>query len=274
MTNWKQSVRISKKSYLEYALYTSKPKMISKIFANTCSVALCVFLLHLVNSAPTQPSVFLNFSTSCDAPDEAARLRKEENQHLFHPVTANNYGVQTFNMTNQILVPTANPPPNSELDCPKGDRNFSGQERAAMCPWVYYEDYDPYRIPQRIAMVKCKKCDACLDSNGIPMMKEQMGCYEVTYPMPVLRRDPDGDCVDGMFEYVRELQDVDIACTCQRNIRIMPYGLENNRNSILAEHDAGLTVTEAEQSVSADKTKNWNFLRVYCELSIRVVLLK
>ena len=189
--------------------------MVSKIFTNTCSAALCVFLLHLVHSAPTQPSVL--FSTSCDAPDEAARLRKEENQHLFHPETANNYGVQTFNMTNQILVPTANPPPNSELECPVGETDFGDGndfERSSVCPWVYYEDYDPYRIPQRIAMVKCKKCDACLDSNGRPMTKEQMGCHEVRHNIPVLRRKP--DCIDGMFQYVRELQNVIIACTCQR----------------------------------------------------------
>ena len=204
--------------------------MFGKIFTNTCSVALCVFLLHVVHSAPTHPSV--QFSTSCDAPDEAARLRKEENQHLFHPITANNYGVQTFNMTNQILVPTANPPPNSELDCPKGEipDYFDPQEAKSMCPWVYYENYDPYRIPQRIAMVKCKNCDACLDSNGLPMLKEQMSCHEVIYPMPVLRRDPYGDCIDGMFQYVRELQNVAITCTCQRNVRIQPHGLDNNGN--------------------------------------------
>ena len=204
--------------------------MVSKIFKSTCLVALCVILLHQVHSAPTQPSV--QFSTSCDAPDEAARLRKEQNQHLFHPITANNYGVQTFNMTNQILVPTANPPPDSELDCPKDEIPdfFDPPEAKSMCPWVYYENYDPYRIPQRIQMVKCKKCDACLDSNGLPMMKEQMSCGEVRYSVPVLKRDPDAPCIDGMFQYARELQDVAIACTCQRIARIQPYGLDHNGN--------------------------------------------
>lgn len=180
---------------------------------------LCLFTLMLLDSTasapagspPPPPSSLV--SNTCDAPDEAAELRKDMNQHLFYPTTSS-YGVQTFDISHE-LPKESSPPSNSELVCPVGDTKWNNVEpsESSSCPWKVYDDYNPERIPRTITMVKCYQCDSCLDSNG-DYINSISSCLEVFYNMPVLMRD--SDCVDGMFQYKSTLIKVPVACTCQR----------------------------------------------------------
>eukprot|EP00058_Branchiostoma_floridae_P020860 XP_002606350.1 hypothetical protein BRAFLDRAFT_67593 [Branchiostoma floridae] len=95
-------------------------------------------------------------------------------------------------------------PENRTTDSP----NLPLNERS-VCPWSYYIDHDPNRVPHDIAQAKCR-CTACLD----PVTKKQnynYACVPVTIQKLVYRRKKKKS---GGYRYREEWQGVTVGCTC------------------------------------------------------------
>ena len=117
---------------------------------------------------------------------------------------------------NHIKPASVQLPSEDELACPINETYWATDEASeAVCPWVYYLDYDPDRVPSAIHMVKCKRCNWCLDSDGQEIKDSMMECTEVSYRMRVLKKQ-DGCAKNGMAKYRNEMLVVTVACSCRR----------------------------------------------------------
>ncbi|CAH1252879.1 IL17B [Branchiostoma lanceolatum] len=134
---------------------------------------------------------------------------------------------KTEQVVNMAAIFPTTPPPKKEahtkifqqnvakkfVELPSGDthadsHNLALSERS-VCPWSYYIDHDPNRIPHDIAQAKCR-CTACLD----PVTNKQnynYACVPVTIKKLVLRRKKKKS---GGYRYRDEWQDVAVGCTC------------------------------------------------------------
>ncbi|XP_006823257.1 interleukin-17C-like [Saccoglossus kowalevskii] len=85
----------------------------------------------------------------------------------------------------------------------------SPQERSN-CPFYYTYEEDADRIPRTLAHATCS-CDKCIGEDGgtSPLYT----CQQIIYPVPVMKRS---GCVDGLFKYHLQVQEVAVSCACLR----------------------------------------------------------
>ncbi|XP_045172412.1 interleukin 17-like protein [Mercenaria mercenaria] len=93
-------------------------------------------------------------------------------------------------------------------------RNHTTSEMSS-CPWYYNLEFDSDRIPLTVLKARCS-CVNCLVPmrNGYKRDPNSAGgyCQEVSYHMPVIRRD----CVGEEFRYRIVIENIPVGCTCQR----------------------------------------------------------
>ncbi|XP_022088429.1 uncharacterized protein LOC110978063 [Acanthaster planci] len=81
--------------------------------------------------------------------------------------------------------------------------------RECVCPWSYYTQTDPNRIPRQLPFARCTNATGeCRDN-------PYASCHLHNYTIAVLRRSPTASqCDDMLDDYEVSLESVPVACVC------------------------------------------------------------